>query len=83
MASRTPLGLNRVRQQACKYDGKLTFNVDNAALVLNFCGSSDDLINAENLIGESANISDITPITYGQGKYQNTYGENDSLKGGV
>ena len=64
-------------------DDKLTFSVDNAALVLNFTGSSADLINDDNFIGESADLSDITPITYEQGDYQNIYGEKDTLKGGI
>ena len=64
-------------------DGKLTFSVGNASLILNFTGSSADLINDDNFISESADLSDITPLTYEQGNYQNIYDENDSLKDGV
>ena len=63
-------------------NGQLTFTYESASLVLNF--GSADLIDDDNFIGESADISDITPITYEQGDYQNIYGtNNDSLNGGV
>ena len=64
-------------------NGKIAFSRGAAALILNFTGSSADLINDDNFIGESADLSEITPITYEQGDYQNIYGEKDSLEGGV
>ena len=64
-------------------NGKIAFSRGAASLVLNFTGSSADLINDDNFIGESADLSEITPITYDQGEYNNIYGENDSLKGGI
>ena len=63
-----------IRGASVSYDnGEITFSVGNASLVLNFTGSSADLISDDNFIGESADLSDITPITYEQGDYQNIY----------
>ena len=63
---------------------KLTFSVGDASLMLNFTGISADLINDDNFIGESSDLSDITPITYEQGDYQNIYesgNTQDTLSG--
>ena len=60
--------------------GKLTFSRGGASLILNFGNSSADLIADDNFIAESADISDITPITYDQGDYQSV--EQLSIGGG-
>ena len=55
--------------------GKLSFNVGNASLILNFTGSSADLIEDNNFISESADLGEISLITYEQGDYQ--FGEEN------
>ena len=65
-------------------NGQLTFSIGNAALVLNFGGRSADLIDDDNFIGESADLSDITPITYEQGDYQPSYEPSrDTISSGI
>ena len=66
-------------------NGKLTFNLGNASLVLNFNDRSSDLIESadliadDNFIGNSSNLDDITPIVYEQGDYQNLYDISSNL----
>ena len=64
--------------------GKLSFNFGNASLILNFTGSSADLIEDNNFISESADLGEISPVTYEQGDYQNIY-ENppDTISSGT
>ena len=61
-------------------NGKLSFSVGNASLILNFMDSSSDLAESSdvliadnNFIGNDIQLDDITPITFEQGDYQNVY----------
>ena len=65
-------------------NGTLTFSVGNASLILNFIGSSADLIADNNFIGNDVQLDEITPITFEQGDYQNAYelgNSQDTLSG--
>ena len=59
-------------------NGKLTFDIGGASLVLNFMDNyadlveSADLISDDNFLGDTR-LDDITPIIYEQGEYKNLY----------
>lgn len=59
-------------------NGKLTFDIGSASLVLNFMGNSPDLAESADLISDNnficdTTLDDITPMTFEQGESQNWY----------
>ncbi len=71
------VNIDVMNSQVSYTSDKLTFNIGNASLIINFANSSDladsaDLIVDDNFICDTR-LDDITPITFEQSEYQNLY----------